>query len=304
MDPLLTAYLALALDLLLGDPPNRFHPVAWTGRVMEVVARRLLRVESRVGLVLGGGVTTAAGIAVLTGFCGLLHLVPVVGDALVLWTCLSVRGLVEHMVRVGERLRCGDLEGARERVRWLVSREVEGLDEGLVASAAVESGFENVLDSLVGPLWWFCLVGWWVVPVYRAVNVADAMFGYRRGRLEAFGKVPARADDALNLMALPCCAAVLTAALPWWVGRASVSGLVRAVREVESPCSWLPMYVGACALRVRLEKRGEYELGPGGRLPGWREVMDAAGSVWVVSLVAPAVTHLFSTVISSALRAL
>ena len=26
--------LALALDLLLGDPPNRWHPVAWMGRLI------------------------------------------------------------------------------------------------------------------------------------------------------------------------------------------------------------------------------------------------------------------------------
>jgi adenosylcobinamide-phosphate synthase len=28
---LIVLELALALDLLLGDPPNRFHPVAWMG---------------------------------------------------------------------------------------------------------------------------------------------------------------------------------------------------------------------------------------------------------------------------------
>ncbi len=303
MDPLLTTYLAVALDLLVGDPPDPFHPVAWAGRVMEIVAGRLLRGESRLGLVLGGGVTLAAGIAVLTGVCALLHLIPAVGDALVLWVCLSARGLVEHVVQVGERLRRGDLEGARERVRLLVSRDVSRLDEGRVASAAVESCYENLLDSLVGPLWWFHVAGWWAVPVYRAVNIADAMFGYREGKLEAFGKVPARMDDAMNLAALPCCALVLTVALPWWVASASISGVRAAVREVESPCSWLPMYVGACALRVRLEKPGEYVLRGGSSLPGWEEVMDAAGAVWVVAILAPVITHLASSLVSAGLQA-
>src|SRR5207244_6111680 len=33
--------LALAVDLTLGDPPNRYHPVAWIGRLLAA-GRRLL----------------------------------------------------------------------------------------------------------------------------------------------------------------------------------------------------------------------------------------------------------------------
>ncbi|WP_457614824.1 adenosylcobinamide-phosphate synthase CbiB [Methanopyrus sp.] len=288
MDPLLTAYLAVALDLLLGDPPNRFHPVAWCGRVMEVVEKRV-----RCGCTLDvvwGGLTLAVGWGFLLVICYPLHCIPTVGDALVLWVCISVRGLVEHLLPVERALREGDLDEARRAVRWLVSRDVSGLDGAEVASAAVESCFENLLDSVVGPLWWYYLLGWPGAVVYRATNVADAMFGYR-GKYEMFGKIPARSDDLLNVLSLPACAAALTVTLPWWVLRARLRSLLRAVRDVPSPSSWLPMYVGACALGIRLEKPHVYVLEGGDKLPGPDDVRRAAQITLVFGLVAPGITY-------------
>ena len=43
---LVALYLALLLDLALGDPPNRYHPVAWMGSLIMAM-RRLAERESR-----------------------------------------------------------------------------------------------------------------------------------------------------------------------------------------------------------------------------------------------------------------
>src|SRR5262245_33551845 len=37
--PVTALLLAVALDVLLGEPPNRLHPVAWIGRVVGFAAR-------------------------------------------------------------------------------------------------------------------------------------------------------------------------------------------------------------------------------------------------------------------------
>ncbi|WP_456454119.1 adenosylcobinamide-phosphate synthase CbiB [Methanopyrus sp.] len=288
MDPLLTAYLAVALDLFLGDPPNRFHPVAWCGRVMELVEKKV-----RCGSILDviwGGLSLTVGCGFLLGVCYLLHSIPMVGDALVLWVCISVRGLVEHLLPVERALQDGDLDVARRAVKRLVSRDVSCLNGAEVASAAVESCFENLLDSIVGPLWWYYILGWPGAVVYRATNVADAMFGYR-GEYKMFGKIPARLDDLLNVLSLPACAAALTVTLPWWILRARLRSLLRAVREVPSPSSWLPMYVGACALGVRLEKPNMYVLKGGDRLPKPDDVRRAAQIAVIFGLVAPSITY-------------
>ncbi len=39
MDALIIFGLALLIDLILGDPPNAFHPVAWMGRLISLLEK-------------------------------------------------------------------------------------------------------------------------------------------------------------------------------------------------------------------------------------------------------------------------
>src|SRR5213594_4287815 len=57
--PPLVVIVALALDLALGDPPNRLHPVAWMGRAIGGGRRALCR-GGRVSLFVGGALVTLA----------------------------------------------------------------------------------------------------------------------------------------------------------------------------------------------------------------------------------------------------
>jgi adenosylcobinamide-phosphate synthase len=89
---------------------------------------------------------------------------------------------------VRDRLAAGDLDEARAAVgRHLVSRPVDGLDEGATASAAVESLAENLSDGWVAPLCFYHVGGVPGAWAYRAVNTADARIGYRLGMLERLG---------------------------------------------------------------------------------------------------------------------
>jgi len=269
--------LALCLDLVLGDPPDRWHPVAWCGRAMGVMAGVWDPPRSPASDLVVGALTVAVGFSVLAMVCYPLHSIPWVGDALVLWVCTAVRGLVEHVRAVRVALERGDLEGAREAVGSLVSRDTAGLGPGLVASAAAESAFENVLDSVVAPMFWFVMGGWIGVVMYRAVNTADAMFGYRDERNIWFGKVAARLDDLMNVVALPFCVVVLGLACPVRPGRL-VGTLVEALRSVPSPSSWLPMGWGAAFLGRRFEKPSVYSFGPDG-YPEVRDLVETERAV-------------------------
>src|SRR4029450_6581782 len=64
----LVLLLALAIDLALGDPPSRYHPVAWLGRLLAAGQRRLCR-GSPAFLLVGGAALTLA-IAALAGAAG------------------------------------------------------------------------------------------------------------------------------------------------------------------------------------------------------------------------------------------
>ena len=55
--------LAVVLDLAFGDPPNRYHPVAWMGSAL-LVARRRLPTRGRLLPFLCGALLMGAGLVV------------------------------------------------------------------------------------------------------------------------------------------------------------------------------------------------------------------------------------------------
>src|SRR5262249_49079905 len=147
-------------------------------------------------------VATLAGSLAALGVCRMLPWpVGLLLEAWLLKLTFSIRGLVSAVWEVRNALAACDLVAARAAVaRHLVSRPVATLDADATASAAVEALSENLTDSSVAPRC-FCLVGGMPAAfVYRAVNTADAMIGYREGLLEQLGWAAARLDDLLNLL--------------------------------------------------------------------------------------------------------
>ena len=282
---------AFALDLAFGDPPNRWHPVAWLGRVIAASRRRLAHGSPPWLLFTGGGVTI--GVAILAALAGVavvrvaasLGAAGVVLEALALSCCLSVRGLWRAAAEIATRLDRNDLAGARAALGFhLVSRPTSDLDAGEVAAATVESVAENLTDSVVAPTLMYLLFGLPGAALYRAVNTADAMIGYRDGALEYFGKLAARLDDVLNLVPARVAALALVAAAA--LTRAAPSRAWRIMwrdhGRTASPNAGWTMAAMAGALRVRLVKRGAYSLGDGA-LPS---VTDVRRSLTVMAVAA------------------
>ena len=265
--------LAVALDLLLGDPPSRFHPVAWIGRLIALGRRWADRVPTDLLILYGAFlivvVTTTAVMGALAAQAAAGWLpwpFGVLAQAWLLKCSFSLRGLVAAVWDVRDRLAAGDLEGARAAVgRHLVSRPVDGLDEGATASAAVESLAENLNDSWVAPLCFYLVGGVPGAWAYRAVNTADAMIGYRLGMLERLGGASARLDDLLNLVPsrLAALALVAGARLGGESGSRAREVWRREGRSTASPNAGQTMAAMAGALGVTLEKRGHYRLGDG-----------------------------------------
>jgi len=205
----------------------------------------------------------AAYVSELTARLGYVGLVL---EALALTCLLSVRGLVEAAREVALYLGRGDLAAARRAVGYhLVSRPTAELDEGHVASATVESVAENLTDSVVAPALFFLAGGLAAAAMYRTVNTVDAMFGYRLGPLEYFGKVAARLDDLLNLIParLAGLGLVAGAGAAGASTRGALACLRRDRRRTASPNAGWTMAAMAGALGVALEKPGAYRLGAG-----------------------------------------
>lgn len=265
--------LAVILDLLLGDPPNRYHPVAWIGCLIALGRRWAASVPADLLVLYGAFLIVAVTItAVMGGLAAhaaagwLPWPLGLLAQAWLLKCSFSLRGLVVAVWDVRDRLEAGDLAGAREAVgRHLVSRPVAELEQGATASAAVESLAENLTDGWVAPLCFYLVGGVPGAWAYRAVNTADAMIGYRDGTLEQLGGASARLDDLLNLV--PSRVAALALVVGARLGGESPSRAWNVWRRdggsTASPNAGQTMAAMAGALGVTLEKCSHYRLGDG-----------------------------------------
>ena len=209
----ITALLALALDVVFGDPDGVYrrvpHPVVLIGRLISFGERRLNAGGRVRRIVFGGGwsllVVVLAG-AVGGGVVRLLSLLfPDQGgmfllfQALLASSLLACRGLGSAVGQVAVGLEQGLAQG-RTAVGHLVGRDPGSLDDAGVARAAIESLAENYSDAVVAPLFWFVLLGLPGLCAYKAINTLDSMIGHRNERFDAFGKGAARLDDVVNVV--------------------------------------------------------------------------------------------------------
>lgn len=271
--------LALALDLVAGEPPSPIHPVIWIGRAVSALEQRAPREGAARQLLYGAamsgavvGVTAGVAILVTRTRRGLLGLAT---EAALLKSVFAVRALLAAGEAVRLPLVAGDLEAARSALRSLVSRDTRRLSPELIAAAAIESLAENLTDSALAPWLAYAIGGLPAAAVYRALNTLDSMIGYR-GRYEYLGKTAARADDLANLVPARLGALLIGLAAPLGHGsaRRALGAAWRQHARTASPNAGWTMAAMAGALGVTLEKPGVYIL-RGGRPPGHADLRRA-----------------------------
>lgn len=277
--------LALFFDLLLGDPPNRFHPTAWMGNLIAFLKRfrpygnRFAEFACGIFILLIGIGLTVGITLLLDRFAASLPAwagLPLEG--LFLSLTISLRGLNHAAKDVQTALEKGNLPEARRLLSWhLVSRDTSQLNESQVTAAAIESVAENASDGIITPLFFYAIGGLPAAFAYRFANTADSMLGYRDTEREWLGKFPARFDDLLNfiparltglfiILSSPLCGASFTNA--WKISWRDSS-------HTASPNAGVPMSAMAGALEVELEKVDHYQLGKGQRHPSASDLLRA-----------------------------
>lgn len=295
-----TVWLAGLVDFGLGEP--RYHPVRLLGALLnrlaghgkpghgsEAAQRKRGTACWGLGLLVTGAVIwpLAHGLTALPAWLG----VPL--TALALKPAFSIRALAEAGTAVLKPLETDDLAGARQALgTHLVSRHTADLGATAVAGAAVASLAENLNDSVVAPLFWALLLGLPGAWLWRYVNTADAMWGYRDTRWLHFGRTAARADDLLGW--LP---ARLSGLLIWMIsGPGPVPARLRRLpaeaRRTPSPNGGWPMAAFALRHDLRLEKPGVYVLHAAGRSPGPDDLRAAVTMVRRAGMVAILATGL------------
>ena len=240
--------LGLLLDRALGEPPDRWHPVAWFGTTMQQVERHLYA-DSRTK----GVAHAAVGVALGVGSGALLRLPlgTTASTALAVGLASAGRMLRTTSTTIGRHLLDDDLEAARAALPALVGRDPSGLDESGVSAAVVESLAENTVDAVVAPALWALAAGAPGVLSHRAVNTMDAMVGHRTARHGRYGWAAARLDDGMAWVPARAFAASVAALAP--DRAADVARLVRRDAPAHpSPNSGVAETAVAAALGVEL----------------------------------------------------
>ena len=271
---------ALAIVLVFGEPPRQVHPVVWMGKYLQLIGLKVSRSVSAKphpavefysgmgGWIIGAALVCVVAIALTTVFSWLPYLLHVVVLGAVLKTLLSWRMLRDEVIAVEQALS-ESIDAGRQRVSWLVSRNVDNLDESEIRQAAICTLAENLNDSVVAPLFWFAVAvaGLPGAAIYRFANTADAMWGYvgeRHGRDWTWaGKWAARADDVLSWVPARITALLIMVS----VGDYRWHRLAVNACLTPSPNSGWPMGAMALVQNIQLGKAGVYLLNPQGRLP-------------------------------------
>lgn len=277
--------VALLMDAALGEPrwlwSRLRHPailmgdaVGWADRTLNHGASRHVK-----------GVVAVAGLVAVALLAGLVFSVHWLPEVIVVAILLAQRSLVDHVAAVARDLRFG-LGAGRRAVAMIVGRDTAAMDEPAVARSAIESAAENLSDGVIAPVFWYLVAGLPGLVVYKMVNTADSMIGYRTPRHEAFGWAAARLDDVLNWLPARITAVLIAlthGCLDRW------DEIAADVRRHRSPNAGWPEAAMARALNVALSGPRSYDgqlrdypfvHGAGRRDAGPAEIDGAVRALW------------------------
>lgn len=298
--------LALLIDAVFGEVPDRFHPTVWMGNVTAYVKPRIRnanpRVEKANGVLLCVGVAALFAVpAFVIVFLTRLWLGPipyiVVSAALLKFT-FALKCMRMYTLPIAEALEQGDIEDAKRWLHFIVRRDPATLDQRLVISAAVESIAESTTDGVTSPLFFFALFGVPGAFAFRVVNTLDSMVGYRDAANVNIGWFSAKVDTVLNYVPARLTGAlmVLATLLLGERWRDSWRIMLRDRRNMVSINAGWTIGAMAGALGAQLEKPGVYKLGDEGGLtpPNIRRALRIMASTVILFSLAVVIPILLS----------
>jgi adenosylcobinamide-phosphate synthase len=258
--------VALLLDAIIGDPQWFPHPVRIIGSfaaLNERIWRRIAGDTKTAGFITWLVTTAVTGVAawVLLIICGIIHpILHSICSIVVLYFTIAVKDLIYHGREVRKALLLGDIEQARKRVGFLVSRETEQLGEAEIARSAVESLAENSSDGIIAPVFFALLGGPVLALLYKTVSTLDSMFGYQNRQYRSFGWFSAKADDVANFVPARITAVFAALTAPFFGRRTGdvFSIVARDGRKNPSPNAGVPEAAFAGVLGVELGGRSRY----------------------------------------------
>lgn len=276
-ESILVVFFALVLDFAVGDPRNKFHPTAWLGSLIAKLtphtknsSENLEKLGGIFIILISSGIVASLiiflyiGIKLITVNYIYIIISVIVGGVL-LKTTIAIKGMEKHALAVVTALEQNNISSARDNLSMIVKRNTKNLDKNHVFSGVLESISENTVDGITGPLFYFALFGLPGAFVYRVINTADSMIGYKTDIFKNVGWFGANCDKILNYIPsrLTGFIMILSAMVLRNNWRKSYEIMIRDGRKTKSPNAGYPMAAIAGALEAKFEKIDHYSLGDG-----------------------------------------
>ncbi len=305
--------LAVLLDLVLGDPspnnPNRWvfklHPTVLMGNFTKKIEPYFknsdAKTEKFLGVLLGLTVIAAFVLPVFFGLWAIYTFVPLYINILVygfiavilvkMTICIKLE--TDWAKAAAKAIDESNLPEAKKYSHFS-RRESKDLNGAQMGSAVIESMSENLIDFKLSPMMSFSLFGVTGAIAFRAINTLDGMVGFKTKEHINTGWFSANLDNFVNFVPTRLTALFMISAAAilrldaknaWRIAR-------RDHRKTPSRNHGWPMGAVAGALRIQLEKPGQYILGDaqepltGDKILGALRIRDVTIVLWGLLCVA------------------
>jgi adenosylcobinamide-phosphate synthase len=304
---------AIFLDLILGDPsPNypdrlvfKLHPTVVIGSFIKKIEPAFknpnVKKEKAIGVLLGLTAIAAFTIPTFLGLWAIYTYLPFYFNLII----YAVIGIILLKMTICIKLETDwakatakaiDADNAAETKKYahFSRRDSRDLNATQMGSAVIESMSENLIDFKLSPMMSFALFGVTGAIAFRVINTLDGMVGFKTKEHINTGWFSANLDNIVNfiptrltalLMIVAAAILRMDAKNAWRIAR-------RDHRKTPSRNHGWPMGAVAGALRIQLEKPGQYVLGDaqepltGKKVLGALRIRDVTIILWGLLCVA------------------
>ena len=304
--------LAVLLDLVLGDPsPNypdrlvfKLHPTVLMGKFTRKIEPYFknpdAKTEKFLGVLLGLTVISAFTLPVFFGLWAIYTYIPFYINILVyaligiilLKMTICIKLETDWAKATAKAIAANDLDEAKKYSHFS-RRDSKNLNGGQIGSAVIESMAENLIDFKLSPMMSFALFGVTGAIAFRAINTLDGMVGFKTKEHINTGWFSANIDTVVNYIPtrLTALLMIMAAEILGKDARNAWRVAYRDHRKTPSRNHGWPMAAMAGALRVQLEKPGQYILGDslepltGDKILGALRIRDVTIVLWALLCV-------------------
>ena len=299
LESIIVIGLAISLDLVLGDPRNRYHPTAWIGNLIGIITTRMKNenyILEKFGGIFIVLIPVCISVIVLSSLNfsidlinveSLSILISIISGIVLFKMTIAIKGMEKHALAVLDSIQKNNLDQARTNLSMIVKRNTKNLDKNHILSGTLESLSENIVDGITGPMFYFAIFGLPGAFVYRIINTVDSMVGYKTQMFKNLGWFGANCDNILNYIPsrLTGLTIVLGSMLLGHDWKNCYEIFKRDGKKTDSPNAGYPMAAFAGALGTKFEKLEHYSLGTGENEITSKKVKDAITLMKVTSLL-------------------